>query len=132
MNTFEEEKQRELIMLDNAIKMLSDKVKSAMDADGANKVEVFSAGITHYIEFRFNKTMLEDGFNADALEEHMVTPLAILNWFIKKEGETIANLYFKYDMRVISLIELTSEIEKHVTNIIDARLGMLRLGKLNA
>ncbi len=132
MATLKEEKQRELIMLNKAIQMLPDKIKSAMEADGADKPEIFSDGITRYIEFRFNKTMLQDGFDDGKLEGHMFVPLAVLNWYITKESETIANLYIKYDMKVLSLSELAEEIEKHVVNIIDARLGMLRLGKLDA
>lgn len=131
MNAFELEKQREIAVLDEALGALQEKVEEAMNIEGADKTDVFAAGVERYTELKFNKVMLEEGFDTE-LEEHMVVPLAVLNWFITKEGEAIAGLYFKYTMKVLSMSELTAEIEKHVSKIIDARLGMLRLGKLDA
>lgn len=131
MYVFEEEKQRELNILNNALGSLKQKAESAMSKDDADKTGVFAAAIEKYIELKFNIVMLNEAFDSE-LEEHMVVPLAVLNWFITQEGETIAELYFKYTLGVYSISELTVEIEKHVSNIIDARLGMLRLGKLDA
>lgn len=131
MNVFELEKQREIAVLNEALGVLQEKVEEAMTKEDADKTEVFAAGIERYTELKFNKVMLEDGFDTE-LEEHMVVPLAVLNWYITKESEAIAGLYFKYTMKALSMSELTAEIEKHVGNIIDARLGMLRLGKLDA
>lgn len=131
MDALEIEKQRELLILNNAIASLREKVELAMQDDGANKTEVFASGVTKYIELKFNKVLLDEGLDTE-LDEHMFIPLAVLNWYITQEGEEIAKLYMKYDLKVLSLDELTAEIEKHANNIIDARLGMLRLGKLDA
>lgn len=131
MSTFDQELQRELSVLDKALESLKSKMKAEMQDDKKDKSEVFSSGIEQYAEIRLNKVLLEEGLNT-CLEEHMFIPLAVLNWYITKESEEIANLYIKYDLHLMSKSELMNEIEKHIGNIVDARLGMLRLGKLDA
>lgn len=131
MNEFEQEKQRELDILDDTLNSLQQKVEIAINKEGTDRTKIFSAGIAKYIELKFNKVMLEEGFNTE-LEEHMFIPLAVLSWYILKETESIEGLYKEYGAGELPIDELTIKIDEHVSNIIDARLGMLKLGKLDA
>ncbi len=131
MSAFEEEKQRELSVLNDMLETLKTNAEAALHKDVANKSNVFSESVAKYIELKFNITMLEEAFDSE-LEDHMFIPLAVLSQYIFKETEKIEGLYKTYTADGMTKSELTAEVEKHIGNIIDARLGMLRLGKLDA
>ncbi len=131
MNAFEIERQRELSVLNDALKSLKEKVEAAINKEGADKAAAFAVGIAQYIEFKFNIVMLEKAFESE-LEDHMFIPLAVLSKYVLKETEAIEELYKQYGVGDLALDDLTAKIDEHVKNLIDARLGVLRLGKLDA
>lgn len=131
MTFFEEEKQRELKMFAEMLAKLETRMKSDMQQLGPDKKSAFEKSVDQYIELKFNIVMLTEGFDSD-LSERMRVPIAVLQMFIDQQRVAIVETYDKCLAMEISTEQMTAEMDEHVDYIINARLGQLRLGKIDA